>query len=326
MKEKFKVALIFKEDYSFFNPNHFDRTTRDFFLNSLSQHPQLEMSYHSCKNEFDTSKLKGKCDIVLLANNRTDATPDKLIGIKNLGVPVVSRVGDPHHAQKYDQISFQEKWNISCYFGAIPKDYFYKYYPESFRYDTIIFGLEPTLYKNLRSFDERIKNRILNSGATGKLSLKSRLAVSILKPKQSAWYFYKLRTMCNYLPYVDYKGIRGSKYPDLSYPDYLSQYRAAIAATTYYPTQKYWEIPAAGCLTFMEMTEKNHGDYLGFQDEKTAIFINKQNYKEKFQNFLDDPDNPKWKQIAQSGKNYTLTHLTNVRAIEKLVDLFKTLI
>ena len=326
MKEKIRVALIFKKNYNYFNPEHFDRTTSDFFLSALKNHPRLDMSYFPCENEFDTSKLKGKCDIILLANNRTDATPENLLGIKELDIPVVSRIGDPHHAQKDDQLSFHDKWNISCYFGAIPKNYFYKFYPDNFCYKIIIFGLESTLYENLKPFDKRIKNKILNSGATGQLNLKSRLAVSILKPRQSGWYHYKLRTKCNYLPYVDYRGIRGAKYPNLSYPEYLSQYQSAIAATTYYPTQKYWEIPAAGCLTFMEMTEKNYGEYLGFQDEKTAIFINEKNYKQKFQNYLDDVDNPKWKEIAKAGQHYTLSNLTNIQARDNLVKLFDDLI
>ena len=37
------------------------------------------------------------------------------------------------------------------------------------------------------------------------------------------------------------------------------QYCGAIASTTTNPNIKYWEIPAAGCLTFMEITEKNDG-------------------------------------------------------------------
>lgn len=326
MKEKIRVALIFKKDYNFFNPAHFDRTTKDFFLNSLNKHPEIEMLYYPCENEFDASKLKGKCDIILLANNRTDATPENLFGVKELRVPVVSRVGDPHHATRYDQLSYHEKWNISCYFGTIPEEYFYKFYPHKFRYEIVIFGLEPSLYTNLKPFDERIKNRILNSGATGKLSLKSRIIVSILKPRQSGWYFYKLRTQCNYLSYVDYKGIRGAQHSNLNYPEYLSQYRAAIAATTYYPTQKYWEIPAAGCLAFMEITKKNHGEYLGFKDGETAIFINEKNYRQKFQNFLADPDNPTWKDIAKRGQNHVLQNLSNNNAVGKLVRLFKELI
>ena len=326
MEKKIKVALIFKKNYNYFSEDHFDRTTKDFFLNSLTKHPELELSHYPCENEFDTTKLKGKCDIILLANNRTDATPENLIGINTLEIPVVSRVGDPHHAEKYDQLSFHEKWKINYYFGTIPKHYFYKFYPEKFHYDNVIFGLEPELYKNLKTFDNRIKNRILNSGATGKLNLKSRAAAALLKPRKSGWYFYKLRTKCNTLSYVDYRGIRGAKFSNSNYPEYLSQYQSAIAATTYYPTQKYWEIPAAGCLTFMEITSKNFGDYLGFKDNETAVFINGKNYKNKFETYLSDPDNNKWKEIAQAGHDYTIKNLTNEVAIEELIKIFKKLI
>tara|TARA_Y100000996_G_scaffold415533_1_gene410892 strand:+ start:6832 stop:7812 length:981 start_codon:yes stop_codon:yes gene_type:complete len=326
MEKTIKVSLIFKKNYNYFSETHFDRTTKDFFLNSLTNHPELELSFFPCENEFDTTKLKGKCDVILLANNRTDATPENLIGIDTLEIPVVSRVGDPHHAEKYDQISFHEQWKISHYFGTIPKNYFYKFYPETFDYDNVIFGLEPELYQNLKPFDERIKNRILNSGATGKLNFKSRAAAALLKPRNSGWYFYKLRTKCNTLPYVDYRGLRGAKFPNSNYSEYLSQYQSAIAATTYYPTQKYWEIPAAGCLTFMEITPTNFGDYLGFKDNETAIFINEKNYKNKFEAYLSDPENNNWKEIAEAGHDYTIKNLTNDIALEKLIEIFKKLI
>ena len=45
---------------------------------------------------------------------------------------------------------------------------------------------------------------------------------------------------------------------------------------------KYLENSAAGCLTFMEITKKNRGTYFGFIDDETAVFINQDNYKEKF--------------------------------------------
>ena len=44
---------------------------------------------------------------------------------------------------------------------------------------------------------------------------------------------------------------------------------------------KYKETPAAGCLTFMEITERNHGSFLGFEDGKSAVFIDESNYKRK---------------------------------------------
>ena len=327
MKTKIKVALIHKSNYPAFQPNFFERSSFDFFMKALKRNQQIEISYFSVDgNYFDTKKLGDNCDVILLANNYTTATPEILDGIQNLDVPVICRTGDPHSAKRYNLFTYHKKWKIDYYFGTIPSSYFYRFYPHDFMYQEIIFGLELSLYQNLRPYKERIKDKILNSGNVGKLSIKSRVANAILNPKRNAWYFYKLRTICNKLPYVDHAGMKGSKYVNDDYPSYLSRYRSAIAATTWYPTQKYWEIPAAGCLAFMEITQKNDGSYLGFKDGETAIFINEQNYKDKFKEFLNDPDNPKWEEIANAGRQYVVDNLNNDIATEKLVELMKKLL
>ena len=121
--------------------------------------------------------------------------------------------------------------------------------------------------------------------------------------------------------------MKNGKYPfDGDFPKYLSQYRATIAACTVYPVQKYWEMPAAGCLTFMEMTERNDGSYLGFKDGETSIFMNEKNYKKKFAEFLNDPDNKKWQEIACAGREHVMSNLTNDKAVESLVKLMRSLI
>lgn len=325
-EKKIRVALIYKKNYNYFQSSHFDRTSYDFFFTALQRNSDLQVTYMPVENTLDVSKLQGKIDIILLPNNYVTAVPENLIGIHQSSIPVICRTGDPHWAKKLNLFSYHEKWKIDHYFGAIPKSYFYKFYPKEFKYKEIIFGLESSLYSNLKPFCDRNKNRILNSGSVGKNRIISRIANSIIYPKRSAWYFYKLRTKCNYLPYVDHSSIQGNKYPNTNYPEYLSQYRAAIAATTYYPTQKYWEIPAAGCLSFMEFTEINDGSYLGFVDNETAIFINEKNYKKKFENFLEDPDNPKWEEIAIKGRQHALENLSNDQATNSLVNLMREFI
>jgi hypothetical protein len=325
-EKKIRVALIYKKDYNYFQPTHFDRTSYDFFFTALQKNSELEMTYVPVENIYDVSKLQGKIDVILLPNNYVTAVPENLLGIQQSTIPVISRTGDPHWEKKLNLSSYHDKWKIDHYFGAIPKSYFQKFYPKEFKYKEIIFGLEPSSYSNLKPFHDRIKNRILNSGNVGKTSTVSRIANSILNPKRSAWYFYKLRTKCNYLSYVDHSSIQDNKYPNTNYPEYLSQYCAAIAATTYYPTQKYWEIPAASCLTFMEITETNDGSYLGFVDNETAIFINEKNYKKKFETFLADPNNPKWEEIATKGREYVFQNLSNNQATNSLVKLMREFI
>ncbi len=326
MRKKIDVALIYRKNYTFFNKEHFDKTTYYFFINALSRNDNLNVKFYPVDNEFECGRLKGKTDIILLANNNTDATPE-LKGIKELGIPVISRTGDPHWAERYNQIEFHEKWGIDYYFNFMHQDYFYDYYPKKCNYRTIIFGVEPDVYKNLEfNYQNRIKNKIVNSGALGKNRLKSRIANRILNPKRSGWYFYKLRTLCNELEFTIHTRELERKNTETTYPELLSLYRTAIAATTFYPTIKYWETCAAGCLTFMEITEKNRGSYLGYTDGENSIFINEKNYKKKFEDYLSDPDNKKWEMIAESGKEFTNNNFTNDHAVRKLVELMTELI
>tara|TARA_Y100000590_G_scaffold180713_1_gene205949 strand:+ start:2191 stop:3174 length:984 start_codon:yes stop_codon:yes gene_type:complete len=326
MNKKIKLALVYKKNYNYFQPDHFDKTTADFFLKSFERNETLEVTYHPCEKTFDTQKLKGKCDVILLPNNRSDGAPDKLENIDEVGIPVISRTGDPHWANKYNQTQFIEENKIDLVFSSHPDSYIYKFYPKSVNHKTIIYGLEKQLYEKIIPFKERVKDKILCTGATGKTNIKSRVANAILNPKRSGWYFYKLRTLTTKLPYVDYSKIKNGKYANDDYVTYLTRYRASIAATTFYPTLKYWENAAAGCLTFMEITEKNDGTFIGFKDNESCIFINENNYQSKFQEFLSDPDNPKWEEIAQLGRDFAMNELSNDNAVEIIIESIKKLI
>ena len=323
---KIRISLVYKKSYNYFQPNHFDQTSYDFFFKALKRNIQLEISYYPCEKKFDVSKIKGKCDVILLPNNSTDGSPDVLIGIKNSNIPVISRTGDPYDAKKYNQIEFCEENKIDYLFSSLPDSFIYKYYPKNIKHKIIIFGLEPELYQNIPPFKTRIKDRILITGAMGRTDLKNRAANYILNPGRSGWYHYKLRTLCKELDYVEYSGMKGKKYLTEDYPTYTSKYRAIIAATTFYPTLKYWENAAAGCLTFMEITEKNNGYFLGYKDNETAIFINEKNYQGKLEEFISDPDNSKWEQISNAGREYTLKNLTNDHAVSELVKIMRELI
>ena len=55
-------------------------------MKSFERNENLEITYHSCETTFDTQKLNGKCDVILLPNNRSDGAPDKLENIKKVGI------------------------------------------------------------------------------------------------------------------------------------------------------------------------------------------------------------------------------------------------
>ena len=326
MNRKIRVAAIYKKSFNFLSGNHFDNTYYHFFIDALQRNKKIEVDYFPAENSFDTSKLKGKYDVILLANNNIDGTPNELVGIKNVGIPVISKMGDPQNAKKFNQFQFHEKFNIDYYFNFLHKDYFYKFYPKSYSYKTIIWGLEPALNQNFTPFKDRIKNKILNSGATGNTKIFSRVINSIINHNSNSYNQYKLRTLCNKLPYVDYTQTLQHEFIGDKYPQLLQKYSASIAASTTTPTRKYLEIPAAGCLTFMEVTEKNRGKYLQFKDDENVIFINEKNYKKKFCEYLDDPENKKWQEIAKRGQYHAKNNLSNDKGVDLLVDLIKEII
>jgi hypothetical protein len=324
MNKKIKVAFIYKKSNMFLTGNHFDNTYYHFLMRALKRNEKVDLTYFPTEERFDASVLKDKFDIIQLWQNNEFGMPSEIVGIQDLNIPVISMVSDVREAK--DSVKFHKKWKIDHYFDFIPEEYFHELYPHSFKYKTIIFGLEKSLYENVSPFRDRIKNKILNSGAVGNTKLLSRLINKIRNPKWNNLDGYYLRTKCNELPYVDYTLTLEHEYVNDKYPLLLQKYASAIAATSDTPSIKYWEIPAAGCLTFMEITKENRGDYLGYVDGESSIFISENNYKEKFKEYLDDPENPKWEKIASTGRKYALENFNNDKAVESLVDLMKSLI
>lgn len=324
-----KIAFIYRNCPSL-TPNYFFTSLYNFLFKALTRNKEIEVTYFQSGKTFDATKLKGKFDVIIIPdnqNNTGDRTiPDEILGLEKVSIPVICKPGDLHDALQFDPMYYHEKYKIDAYFEMAPPAYFYKYYPKKFKFKTVFIGLEPQLFENLTPFDNRIKNKILNSGNVANLNPLSRMIVKIRQKGPSNYDFYKLRTLCNKLPYVDYTPTLQHDFIGDRYPLLLQQYRASIASSTIIPTRKYLEIPPAGCLTFMEITEKNLGSYLGYTNNESAIFINEKNYKQKFEEFLNDPDNYKWKEIAESGKNHAMTNLSNDKGVNLLVDLIKEFI
>lgn len=316
-----RLAFIYKQDNVFYSGRHFDNNFYNFCFRALRRSSELDVSYHVFDDVFDVMNLKNQADVLLIDDNPL-YLPTKYKNIEKAGIPVIVRAGDPHY-NKYTKSHYDYVPDV-C-FSFQPPSYFYKFYPKDLRYEMIVFGVEPDLYSQLPSFRDRIKGKILNSGTSGHQHLSGRIKEWLKQPDSHGWKHYRLRTLCNRLPYVDYTPTLMHEYVGDRYPKLLMKYRAAIAATTSYPTIKYWEIPAAGCLTFMEITEQNDGKVLGHKDTETAVFISEQNYKDKFEEYLSDPDNTKWERIAQAGRQYTMDNFTNDKAVDRLLQIIKSL-
>jgi len=76
-------------------------------------------------------------------------------------------------------------------------------------------------------------------------------------------------------------------------------------------------------MTFLEVNEKNNADFVGFKNNENAIFINEENYKEKFQEYLENVEDKKWRNIAEKGRKFVIDNLNNDKAVESLVELMQ---
>jgi hypothetical protein len=318
--DKIKVAFIYKASNIFMTGKHFDNNYYNFFLKALPRNKNIEVTNFIEEEKFDIKKLENKFDVILLWQNNEFGTPD-LINIKNSKIPVITRCADPRETEITKK--YHKKWKIDYYFHFWPESFFHSFLPKNFKYKSIIYGLESSLYKNTTPFEDRIKNKILNSGAIGNTKLLSKITNDIKNPKWNAYRVYYLRTIINNLPYVDYFPTRQNEFVGDKFPLLLQKYQAAVAASTVTTVAKMWEIPAAGCMTFLEVNEKNNADFVGFKDNENAIFINAENYKEKFQEYLENVEDTKWRNIAEKGRKFVIDNLNNDKAVESLVELMQ---
>ena len=318
--DKIKVAFIYKASNIFMTGKHFDNNYYNFFLKALPRNKNIEVTNFTEEKKFDIEKLENKFDVILLWQNNEFGTPD-LINIKNSKIPVITRCADPREIEITKK--YHKKWKIDYYFHFWPESFFHSFLPKNFKYKSIIYGLESSLYKNTTPFEDRIKNKILNSGAIGNTKLLSKITNDIKNPKWNAYRVYYLRTIINNLPYVDYFPTLQNEFVGDKFPLLLQKYQASVAASTTNPVAKMWEIPAAGCMTFLEVNEKNNADFVGFKNNENAIFINEENYKEKFQEYLENVEDKKWRNIAEKGRKFVIDNLNNDKAVESLVELMQ---
>ena len=321
-----RVALVYSSGFERLNGRHPITSHYHFYTRALSRNKRLEITYFDALGRIDVAKLEKDHDVVLLPEINL-AVSLSLPGIKDSNIPVIGDPRDPHGVFTRDMMGLTSRLKIDWFFSMYSPEAFYEYYPRRFKYGTVHIGVEPSLCESEIPWTARTSNRIALSGALGRTGIMRMLYYrgylrlpKVLTPD----FHYKLRTKCNKLPYVVHtQEIYPSQGTDQLHR-VLSGFRAAIAATTTHQTAKYKETPAAGCLTFMEVTNKNHGvSHLGYEDGKSAVFIDDTNYKAKFQEYLDSADDPRWKKIAQAGRRHTLENLSNDKGVEMLIQIMR---
>ena len=155
MKEIIKVALPYKKSNDFMTGTFYDNTYFHFFVSALKRNLDINVTYFPVETNFDTSILDNNFDLVLLWSNADYGNPDELLGVEKLNIPIIARVGDPADAKI--SIKNHEKYKIDHYFHFWSKEFFHHYYPKDFKFKTIMFCLESSLYEKTTPFETRIK-------------------------------------------------------------------------------------------------------------------------------------------------------------------------
>lgn len=328
-REPVRIAFVYRPSWGYWRPDYTINTRYEFFFNALARAKHAKVGYFGSERPVDAKELKGRWDVILCTNSAL-GTP-RIANVAESGMPVVAQTHDPHLVKELDMMRDMQEHRVSCCFGFMPREYFHKYFPKSCRYELVRWGLETRLFKDA-PFGPRKKDRVLLTGKLGRRGLVKRIIHAASRRGQSEVAAnYRLRRACAGLPGVDYSGrdpvtgryLNGGK---RTYAEHLSGYRAAVAAAGLYPTAKYWETPAAGCLTFMEVNRKNGADRLGYRDMESAVFIDAKNYKERISQYLESPDDPSWERIAGAGRRHAAENLSNDRAAEALVGICRSLV
>ena len=182
---KIRVSFIYKKSTITLSPNYHDLAHYNFFMKDLQRNEKLKVTNFSVEKEIDVKKFSEKFDVILLYGNQPHLIPE-LLNIDKVEIPVVCKAGDPHTDSNNSEI-LHEKNKITHYFSFYPPQAFYKYFPSQFKYTTIVYGLEKSLFQKIIPFNNRIRNRILNSGVIGPLKSQSRFIAYTLKKKLEIW-------------------------------------------------------------------------------------------------------------------------------------------
>lgn len=183
----------------------------------------------------------------------------------------------------------------------------YEYLDRDIRYERFILGIDEETYKCPDNWEDRTSYRILSSGVL-----------------DTRHWFYRFRARVTEHPFVTY--VPKKDFLGIDYWRLLTSYRAAIACMSYTSVLKYFEIPMCGCLMFAEVTDFNQIQDMGFEDGVNCVYINDVNYKRKFTEYMDSVNDPKWRKLAEAGRQLVLDNYTNEREVKRFVETIESMV
>jgi len=274
---------------------HWTNNAYRFFRRGLLETGLAEVDLLPVETDVRARRLEGYD--VLIFYSLENLEP---IGLNQLSCLKVVRAPDAHN--------INDRWmakaaGFDLVINHQTPEYVRRFLPDEFRYEQIIFGIDKETHKS-PLWSNRKADKILLTGVLG-------------RPEH-----YRLRKFCKGVYGVTYVG-KGAGYVGNAYAELLGMYRTAIAACSTTSVYKYFEIPACGALSFMEVNEQNGCDNLGFIDGENAVFINRKNYRERLTEYRKTRDNPKWQRIAENGRRLVLERYENRVQGKKLIELIE---
>lgn len=296
-----QIALLYKHNDKGINGNNWKLNNWRFFREELPK--QVGLKAYCCSGEFDCSRFD--CDVVIVWSLLEKyifplKNWDKLNCVKITRAPDAWQIDD-----NYNKLA--KLLGIDLVVSFQSPNCQYEYLDKDIPYKRFILGIDEVTYKCPDNWDDRIKNKILSSGVL-----------------DTRWWFYRFRAKVTEHSFVEY--IPKKEYLGVEYWKLLTSYRAAIACMSYTSVLKYFEIPMCGCLMFAEVTQFNQIEEMGFEDMVNCVYINDVNYRQRFKEYMDTVDDPKWKKIADAGRNLVMERYTNEGQVAEFVKTLQGMV
>jgi hypothetical protein len=314
MATDIRLAFVFNPDNPYLCGKRYQVNFRKWFLEALPRAEGLRVDFITNAQRLDLQPVSKLYDAWLFFDAMEWGLPPVLTGVDKIKAVKVCHIGDAHGVNKLSKafggtkLDCCQRFGFDYYFFQHSPSYFYRHYPADFRYWWIPMGVDAELYREVKPWSERRFDKVLLTGCLGSeyYPLRTRLAdhpmVRYEKPgSYSGW--------DSYAP---------GKWDEDRYKLLLEEWGASIASG-YSVVNKYFEIPAAGCLTFAHIDGDNGCGVIEF-DPDEVVLVNNATADAKIAEFLERPADPKWNVRAALGRNYVMENFCHDKTVQMLVE------
>lgn len=295
-----KVAFVYPKNNVYLQGDHDVALYYNFFMDAMRKNKRINYTLVPVEDAIDTSTLAAYEAVIFFSCAPT------ILDIRN-----ADKLKRVKCVYGQDPVDMRETWYKKyreCEFDFVFFHAMKKAYPrlckfsEDVHYECIIPGIDAHNFPNVE-YKSRRKDKIVCMGSYGNSDTV-------------------LRSMMVASPRVEYVGTEAG-YVGNKFGELLKQYRAACTSMTNFIVPKYVELPMGGCLTFMGANDMNGVEELGFVNGESCVYVTTENYLQKFDEYLDSVDDPKWERIAAAGRRHVIKTWSNETQANKLVDVLE---